>query len=79
MASHNGSLFSWQARPAKLIEPLAYEFHELERNIWYTEREGEFDEPMSDDEANDVLAKEEDKHYQEGLLRLDKRQLKLAK
>mmetsp|Transcript_24204 Transcript_24204/g.37265 ORF Transcript_24204/g.37265 Transcript_24204/m.37265 type:complete len:116 (-) Transcript_24204:166-513(-) len=78
MASNNGSLFQWQAKPSKLIEPLAFEFHELERNIWYTEREDEFDEKMEDEEENPMMKELEASKENEGLEPLDKRQRKLA-
>jgi len=40
----------WTARPAKLIQPLAPNFIEIEDNVVYVEREDEFDKPLSDDE-----------------------------
>ena len=48
MASNNGSVFTWYSRPAKFIQPMAPGFHEIERNIWYVEREDEFEEEVQD-------------------------------
>jgi len=61
MASNNGSVFAWTARPAKIIQPLAPDFHEIERNIWYVEREDEFEEELSDSEEKQRLEQLEDK------------------
>jgi hypothetical protein len=44
MASNNGSVFSWSARPDKITQPLAPGFHEINSNIWYVEKEDEFEE-----------------------------------
>ena len=49
MTSNNGSVFSWSPSPTKIIQALAPGFHEIERNIWYVEREDEFEESFSDD------------------------------
>ena len=58
MASNNGSVFAWMARPAKIIQLFAPDFHEVEKNIWYVEREDEFDQEISDE---DIKADLEDK------------------
>ena len=50
MASINGSLYVWSPRPAKIIQPLAPNFVEIEDNIVYVEKEGEFDAEISSDE-----------------------------
>ena len=78
MASNNGSVFAWTARPAKIIQPLAPDFHEIERNIWYVEREDEFEEELSDNEEKQRLEQLEDKQQHLGLAPLDERQRKLA-
>ena len=44
MASNNGSIFYWTAKPSKIIQNLAPGFHEIERNIMYVEKEDEFEE-----------------------------------
>ena len=77
MASNNGSVFAWMSRPAKHVQPLAPDFNELERNIWYVEREDEFDDQegfgeMKVDTQKSIKKKDKD------LLPLDDRQLKLA-
>jgi hypothetical protein len=78
MASNNGSLIGLSARPSKMIQNLAPSFYEIERNIWYRERDDEFKEPESDEELNDLLEKWELEHEHEGLMFLDKKQRKLA-
>ena len=50
MASINGSLYVWSPRPAKIIQPLAPDFVEIEDNIVYVERESEFDSEISSEE-----------------------------
>ena len=50
MASINGSLYVWSPRPAKIIQPLAPNFVEIEDNIVYVEKEGEFDSEISSEE-----------------------------
>ena len=44
LASNNGSLLVWCPKPAKLIQPLAPNFIEIEDNVMYVEREDEFEE-----------------------------------
>ena len=78
MASNNGSVFAWTARPARIIQPLAPDFHEIERNIWYVEREDEFEEELSDSEEKQLLEHLEQKSKRLGLAPLDERQRKLA-
>ena len=73
MASNNGSVFAWMARPAKIIQPLAPDFHEIERNVWYVEREDEFDEDISDEEEKKKLEVWEDGEKHKGLAPLDAR------
>lgn len=50
MASINGSLYVWSPRLAKIIQPLAPNFIEIEDNICYVERESEFDSEISSEE-----------------------------
>jgi len=50
MASINGSLYVWSPRPAKIIQPLAPNFVEIEDNIIYVEKEAEFDSEVSSEE-----------------------------
>lgn len=49
LASSNGSLMVWSARPAKFIQPLAPNFIEIDDNVVYVEREDEFESEKSDD------------------------------
>jgi COMPASS component SWD1 len=49
LASSNGSLMVWSARPSKFIQPLAPNFIEIEDNVEYVEKEDEFESEMSDD------------------------------
>ena len=78
MASNNGSVFAWHARPAKIIQPLAPGFHEIERNIWYVEQEDEFEEPIPDEKEQKKLEEWENKNSHLGLVPLDERQRQLA-
>ena len=50
MASINGGLYVWSPRPAKIIQPLAPSFVEIEDNIVYVERESEFESEISSEE-----------------------------
>lgn len=50
LASSNGSLMVWSARPAKFIQPLAPNFIEIDDNVVYVEKEDEFESEKSDDE-----------------------------
>ncbi len=50
MVTTNGSLFLWSVRPAKIIQPLAPYFTEIEENLEYREREDEFEREVSDSE-----------------------------
>lgn len=61
MVTTTGSLFLWSVRPAKIIQPLAPYFHEIEENIEYCEREGEFDEHLECEEESLKGLSEEDK------------------
>lgn len=74
MISNNGSLFCWSPTPTKIIQSLAPGFHEIERNIWYVEREDEFEED-SDDEMKDTgNALESSKNPEDlGLMPLDEK------
>jgi hypothetical protein len=73
MTSNNGSVFSWSPSPTKIIQALAPGFHEIERNIWYVEREDEFEESFSDDGTGIM---EIDSDF--GLMPLDEKQKKLS-
>lgn len=63
LASQNGSLMVWQARPAKFIQPLAPNFIEIEDNVVYVEREDEFESEQSDEasfmEVDDAITEVE--------------------
>jgi hypothetical protein len=50
MVTTNGSLFLWSVRPAKIIQPLAPGFVEIDDNKEYIEREDEFEKELSDPE-----------------------------
>ena len=77
MASINGSLYVWTPRPAKIIQPLAPNFVEIEDNIVYVEREDEFEsEASSDDEMVEVA--QEDGFGRSLISDLTKKQKKLA-
>lgn len=39
----NGSILLWHTRPAKIIQPLAPYFTEIDENIEYVEKEDEFE------------------------------------
>ena len=56
MVTNNGSIYLWQVRPAKIIQPLAPFFREIDENVEYFEKEDEFDEEVSDDEEEQKLA-----------------------
>lgn len=72
MVTTNGSLFLWSVRPAKIIQPLAPFFTEIDENREYIEREDEFEKEISDDEYDN---KEELKTMDDEA----KKQRKLAK
>ena len=61
MVTTTGSLFLWSVRPAKIIQLLAPYFHEIEENIEYCEREGEFDKHLDEEELKDGLSEEDRK------------------
>lgn len=71
VASNNGSIFSWMSRTAKLIQPLAPNFYEIERNIWYVEKEDEFEEKVPDQHEIEQLQKWEVKEQNKGLISLN--------
>jgi hypothetical protein len=50
MVSTNGSLFWWNMRPAKIIQPLAPFFSEIDENIEYIEKEDEFEEELTEED-----------------------------
>jgi len=52
IASSNGSLFVWSPKPAKIIQPLAPNFIEIDDNVVYIEREDEFE---SEESADDIM------------------------
>jgi hypothetical protein len=62
MVTTNGSILLWNVRPAKIIQPLAPYFTEIDENIEYVERENEFEEELSDeDEEYQKLPEDEKK------------------
>jgi len=54
IASSNGSLFVWSPKPAKIIQPLAPNFIEIDDNVMYVEREDEFESEESGDDIMDI-------------------------
>ena len=52
LASTTGSLLVWQPKPAKLIQPLAHKFVEIEDNVVYVEKEDEFEDEDSGNEGS---------------------------
>ena len=64
------------SRPAKIVAPIAPEFHEVERNIWYVEREDEFENKITDQNERKRLSDWEAKEAKKGLVNLDERQQK---
>lgn len=50
MVTTNGSLFLWSVKPAKLYQPLAPYFTEIDENIEYIEKEDEFEKETSENE-----------------------------
>jgi hypothetical protein len=50
MVTTGGSVFLWNSRPAKIIQPLAPFFSEIDENIEYIERENEFEAELSDED-----------------------------
>ena len=76
MASINGSLYVWSPRLAKIIQPLAPNFVEIEDNIVYVEKESEFESDISSEEDT---PESEVGDFGRGLLgKLTKKQRKLA-
>ena len=74
MISNNGSLFCWSPTPTKIIQSLAPGFHEIERNIWYVEREDEFEENSDDDMKEGMNLFDTNKNLEDqGLMPLDER------
>ncbi|CDW83144.1 UNKNOWN [Stylonychia lemnae] len=53
LVTTNGSLFLWSVRPAKIIQPLAPYFTEIEENKEYVEREDEFEKEISDSDEEE--------------------------
>lgn len=52
LVTTNGSIFYWNSRPAKIIQPLAPYFTEIDENQEYIEKEDEFEEELSDEDPN---------------------------
>ena len=78
MASNNGSVFAWMSRPAKHVQPLAPDFNELERNIWYVEREDEFEDQDNLGQMKIDSNPKQSKKKDRDILPLNERQQKLA-
>ncbi len=57
MASNNGSIFLCTAKPCKIIQNLAPGFHEIERNIWYVEKEETSKDSLLIDKERDYYEK----------------------
>ena len=52
MVTTGGSIFLWNSRPAKIIQPLAPFFTEIDENIEYVEKEDEFDVEVTGEDIN---------------------------
>ena len=78
MASINGSLYVWNPRPAKIIQPLAPNFVEIEDNICYVERESEFDSEVSSEEETPEERVGDGAFGRSMIAELTKKQRKLA-
>lgn len=61
MVTTNGSLFQWNTRPAKIIQPLAPYFTEIDENVEYIEREDEFEEELSEEDPSFAVLPEDEK------------------
>ena len=57
MVTTNGSIFLWSVRPAKIIQPLAPYFHEIDDNQEYIEREDEFEKELSESDEEESKSK----------------------
>ena len=79
MASINGGLYVWSPRPAKIIQPLAPSFVEIEDNIVYVERESEFESEISSEEDTPEEQVGDGAFGRSLLAELTKKQRKLAK
>jgi len=61
MVTTNGSLFQWNTRPAKIIQPLAPYFTEIDENVEYIEREDEFEEELCEEDPAFARLPEDEK------------------
>lgn len=52
MVTTGGSIFLWNSRPAKIIQPLAPFFTEIDENIEYVEKEDEFEVEVTGEDIN---------------------------
>lgn len=52
MVTTNGSIFLWSVKPARIIQPLAPFFTEIDENKEYKEREDEFEEEVTEEDED---------------------------
>jgi len=52
MVTGNGSVYLWSTRPAKIIQPLAPYFTEIEENKEYVEKENEFEKELTKEDMH---------------------------
>ncbi len=72
MVTTGGSIFLWNSRPAKIIQPLAPFFTEIDENLEYVEREDEFEVEVSqEDPAWEILSEDEKKKIKLSKVLLD--------
>ena len=70
LIANNGPVFRWEARPRKIIQNLAPNFHEVERNIHYAPPKQETQQ--EDKEMTDEAVEELFTPTINGLMDLDK-------
>jgi len=52
MVTTGGSIFLWNSRPAKIIQPLAPFFTEIDENLEYIEKEDEFEHEVTEEDVS---------------------------
>ena len=61
MVTTNGSLYLWNTRPAKIIQPLAPFFTEIDENLEYVEKEDEFESETPEEDMEYISLPEDEK------------------